>query len=1043
MVTPIMELEGGQPTQPGPNEAILEARQLAKNLTTPGLGRQAAAIQDRLLTLQKSAAGWMIADGFLGSDDPSVRFYGPLTLTMKINQDWNILNLEQRMSLLIRLVDCFILLINNCETPLVMRKFFSTMTCFFFKPDAPWTYCLRHIAVSLANGKYLAEDASDSRSFESLALPSLSHERLLAVLSYTSALAEEASRYATERTESRNRLLENAVDAIALVNYGCQRAIKNIEGNGNKQGTDQAVNTAQESISTLHAWLCSFYTAKYNPPNLASLVAQPLDFAARFLVLPAVASVSMELFTEVLANQPKLVNAAHIRAVLEFLVGPSGEQYMIAILNGDHEEEMMRFLDLLLRYSITKQVEILTGPMDEPHDKVLFLLYKLFHSPGVAQVDDMVTNLVLEFWSEAANDVDELIMEDAIDVTDDLRQKFARVITECEHKLRFPDQSVTSDWDDDEIKLFNAFRRDFTDFLLSVYPLLGVDVIRHVLDQASSSIAKEDWAGFEVALFCLASLAESVAENQHADDVLHTLFHSDLFESVCYGRQIIPSKTRQTLADVVERYTPYFERNSNLLPAVLNFLFASLEFPACDQGASRSISALCRTCRKALPQYVEGFIQKFHELRGKPALNGHTLERVAEGIAAVVQAVERDEEKAIWLLKLLEPLFEEAQKASQEAVTGQPELGLLRGLTVMRCTASIGRGIRAPDDDVIDLDSEGSIPNSSSFWVTNPLGTSIPATIIRILDVLLDRFPNDGEIIEATCDVLKAGYTEKSPGPYVLPTEVTVRFVKATNMSSPRFPTVMASATAFLASHALKPSAIQAEVLELIMHVAVLIHTMVATPDAYDPEAAHSCIDFLTRLLPKYHADLFGLDQTAGETPSPLPTLLSFTLHVLKGPDPLPLRAACSFWAVLLSLPNLPSHIISSAGAMNRDQQAAQPALLDRYLGALGDIVMRQVAGRCARSDLEHFDGIIKKFIFKHQGAARTHFGNALATLNVHLRDPTSPEGLPETQPKSAVSQQEMQKFLASILSLRGARSTNDVVRNFWLLCRGKGFAYA
>lgn len=43
---------------------------------------------ERLQTLQKSAAGWVIADSLLASDDANVRFYGALTLTMKIHQDW-------------------------------------------------------------------------------------------------------------------------------------------------------------------------------------------------------------------------------------------------------------------------------------------------------------------------------------------------------------------------------------------------------------------------------------------------------------------------------------------------------------------------------------------------------------------------------------------------------------------------------------------------------------------------------------------------------------------------------------------------------------------------------------------------------------------------------------------------------------------------------------------------------------------------------------------------------------------------------------------
>jgi len=77
----------------------------------------------------------------------------------------------------------------------VMRKFVGSMAAYFFKPEAPWTYCVRHIAVSIANGKYLPEDQCSQHGFETLALPSLSYERILAILSFSSTLAEETSRY--------------------------------------------------------------------------------------------------------------------------------------------------------------------------------------------------------------------------------------------------------------------------------------------------------------------------------------------------------------------------------------------------------------------------------------------------------------------------------------------------------------------------------------------------------------------------------------------------------------------------------------------------------------------------------------------------------------------------------------------------------------------------------------------------------------------------------------------------------------------------------
>lgn len=788
----------------------------------------------------------------------------------------------------------------------------------------------------------------------------------------------------------------------------------------------------------------ALYNARISPPDLANTAGMSLNYSIQFLTVPTVGLAVMEMLTEIMGNQPRAFSDDQLLGIHSFLTGQAGDQYALAILGGDYEEDMMRFLDLLLRYTMTRQLDILTGS-DEKYDKILYLLYKLFHCPGYAQVDDQATGLLLEYWTETANEVDEMVMDGTITVTDDVKKKFAQVITECFGKLRYPSPSTLEEWEDDDTKLFNAFRRDFTDYLTAVFPVLGLEVVSHLLEKSSLALQAQDWTDFEASIFCLAALADTVAENPDADGIFHSLFQSPLFEALCHDRMNIPLKTRQTLANLIAKYTAYFERNRNLLPFVLNHLFNSLETPLCDQAASKSISSLCQACRKSLPVYVQGFIEKFHELRAKSSLGVHTLERVAEGIAAIIQAIPDDSEKARWLMKLFEPLCEEAMRANELAFNNQYIEGLARGIMVMCCTASIAKGIRAPEENVVDLDAEESKSPCISYWVNDPLGMSVPATIIRILEILLERFASDGDMIEATCEVLKAGFTEKEPGPCVLSPGVTVSFIKATNTASPRFPAIMTTASSFLASHSSNPSGVRNEAIDLILHVVSLLHSLMASPENYDPEAAHSCIDFLNRLLPKYHKIFFALGEGVGGSPSPLPSVFSFTIHVLKGPDPLPLRASCAFWATLLTLPDLPPNIISSKGISSAVPQDAPPGLLDQFFSPLGDVIIKQVAGRCARSDLDHLSDVIKKYVFKHQGAARVHFGNALASLNHSPSSVNQSLSAPPVLPPSTPSlpPENLEKFLTTILSLRGTRHTNSVVREFWTASKGEGFAYA
>jgi hypothetical protein len=194
--------------------------------------------------------------------------------------------------------------------------------------------------------------------------------------------------------------------------------------------------------------------------------------------------------------------------------------------------------------------------------------------------------------------------------------------------------------------------------------------------------------------------------------------------------------------------------------------------------------------------------------------------------------------------------------------------------------------------------------------------------------------------------------------------------------------------------------------------------------EQFDPEVAHGCVDFLKRLLPAYKAAFFRLTDPIPNGPPPLDTILNFATEMIKGPDPLPLRASCEFWRGLLELSEQDQQFAPLVGNYVR------PGILDPYLARLGEVLMQQVGGGGARSDIVHLSGVIKTFVFHHQGAARAHFQNALASL---------PLG---SQQGQLVSGQDRQRFLMSLLAMRANVDIKPLLRDFWLLCRGDGFAY-
>ncbi|KAK2761176.1 hypothetical protein FQN54_001697 [Arachnomyces sp. PD_36] len=1013
--------------------SIAEAKSLVHELSNPVDVSKIQQVQARLQEVQKSSGGWIIADALLNSEDQHDRFFGALTFTIKIHQDWKQLSDGDANELLGRLVGHFILLVNKGDKSVVIRKLASTLVAFFLQPEAPWTQCVRSLVISMANGRYIPEDTSDLSQFETTSLPSLQQGQVLSVLSFASTLAEEAVKHHVKDLPSTNlgrRVESNVQDAFFLVEFVLRHVMQQLSAIQDPAQAEPMAELGTEAIKLFHSWLNTSRAIKPTDPVTPAGLTPLIDLIILSLARPGLSIAAMEFLVEVLKYRASVLSKDHVRSVLEYLISDHGEAHSRSLLSGEYEDESKRFLDLLLAYSRAEQKDILTGTPTEQNRKILFLLHVLFSTPGLVEFDGHAVTILLEFWAEAADNLNDMLMESVDEaVLQRSKTDLMQVVGECYPNLLYPEPEVVESWDDEERARFGGLRRDFADYLLLSFPLLGLELVKQLAEKASSSIANGQWQSFEVAIFCISHLSEAIDEAENADNILVGIMGSDMFTNICSGSIDIPMRLRQTLVDMLGNYTTFLERKKDILPHALNFLFTSLNIPLCAHAASRAISTLCQSCRHSLTRELGTFLVQFEKYRSQDGTPVNTLERVLEGVSAVIQALPSDSEKVASLSRLLQPLRDRAGEARMAALQNDFETAREIGSTVLRCVASIGRGVRTLDDFVIDLDSgEGDDTKSTNNFWSEGYGGAPQAFTIEIFGILTNDFPVDHEMIEAACDVLKAGYTESKPGSFTFPPQFTVDFVRKARVDTPRVDVVMNTASAFLASHASNTSKIHNETISLIQHLYEIISLMTHSPQQNDPEISYSGIDFLTRLLPKYNHIFFSLATTTDPTTQPIvPTLLDFTLLSLQGPDPLPLRSAAQFWVAML---NLPTQV---------EAQQPQPppiqSILQTYLPHLSHILIRQIAGGCSRSDLSHLSEVIKRFVFKHPGIARTNLGGALEGLE----PPVEGGGGVGVR---GVSKQDRERFLGKVLAARGARSTNVVVRDFWIACMGRGFAY-
>lgn len=88
--------------------------------------------------------------------------------------------------------------------------------------------------------------------------------------------------------------------------------------------------------------------------------------------------------------------------------------------------------------------------------------------------------------------------------------------------------------------------------------------------------------------------------------------------------------------------------------------------------------------------------------------------------------------------------------------------------------------------------------------------------------------------------------------------------------------------------------------------------------------------------------------------------------------------------------------------------------------------LIQNVGGNASRSELDKLSEPLKKLVIQHP--------RSKDWLEAALFDPSFAG--------SEASQQDKSMFLKKIMSLRGARQTNTVVKDFWMTCRGIKYAY-
>lgn len=738
---------------------------------------------------------------------------------------------------------------------------------------------------------------------------------------------------------------------------------------------------------------------------------------------------------DLLSNCLMFLSDTHFANLAQLFDSPWSQGRYEKLVQGDFEFDSLQYGLLLLAFGEAK-IERFMQSDDSRSQKLLSNLCGLLAARGYVIEEDRIFVPALEFWLTYAETLTDLTYSDEESTgtwVPRARSHLLQAVSNAWQKITYPPAEEFHSWDSNERISFHEARKDVVDLLQSVFTLVGPQLVSTFADLVLKALSDSSWPQLEAAAFCLGGLADCISETNRGDDALSVVFKSSLFAILRSGQSEIPPKVQQTCVSLIARYTEYFERNVSELHPVLNFIFGVVGEHAMANAAAKSIHRLCGSCRGYLHTEANSFLNEYQSLVSGRRLDCGASEKVVGGIASVIQAMPDSNPKYSACGRLLEFVQTDVQRSLDllRSYDGSPmpccavytcsyaapdeSPALHTALKSLRCLASIGKGLQAPAELSVDLES-----SRASTRAVDPHLAQLQGSIMSMISEIQEAFNTSGEVVELICSVLRSGFSESEPGPFVLPPQSVAQYLTNQNLQTPRVGLLVKTACSFVSSLEHDGLDNQQDMLNSVL--LWVIGLLKQLPSRFrdptfrtqltvnftidyevDTELTQNGIDFVTRLLNKRPITLLRLQPSdAAEF------FFLFTLQVLDGKEPLPKASAAEFWVrsavdSWAPSPKLTSGKQATFVSIKYDSQelndVAQQAM--QMLGPLlSRTLARNLGGNASRSELDKLSEPLKKLV--------SRYPMAKSWLEAGLTH--------ETFPSTKVTPQDKSMFLKKII---------------------------
>jgi hypothetical protein len=672
---------------------------------------------------------------------------------VKLNTEASIED-DDAQTILQTLVGWLLKSLENGSGAIVIRKLCTALVTHFIHFSHLWPLCVRDVLYCLhLNQSEALKDAKNAPPMDQL-IAVLTPQKSVAAMWFATSLAEEAEKTDPKSTKYiglHERLLTNADYIASLLG----------ESLSSRTGSQEQ----KESIACFQAWIV--YAQRAPSQQLTSGLRTLLQPVIKCLVIDELYEITIELLTDTLSNWQAFFTREDYDLLYSLFDSTWSQDRYKTLLQGDFDFESVQFGLLMVSFGDAQITELMDAS-NARSQRYLAGLVGLLTAEGHLVAEDKIFVPTLEFWSQFIETmVDDMYSsatpQDNASWTTPPLSYVMQIVSHCWRKIQYPHISVYNSWDSTERAGFGDARKDVADLLQSVYTISGQSLISLFVDLTLQGLSNSAWAELEAAAFCLGSLSDCVSDSTDCDTILSKVFGSNLFDLLRQGQSVVPVRARQTCLSLIERYSDYFTRHAEYLPAALNLLFSAVSDHPLASSSSKSIHRLCSSCRSLLVSEVDAFLGQYESLRGGQ-LDSLAEERICAGIASIVQAIPEAPQRLHAFTRLLmligtdversfqlktfdgvvEPsdsILVRAYDLSERPTTSVPssEVSLEVAVRALRCLVAIAKGLQAPVD--LDAADDGSLAH------INPDLDQIQREIMGILIRLKDTFAESSEAL--------------------------------------------------------------------------------------------------------------------------------------------------------------------------------------------------------------------------------------------------------------------------------------------------------